>query len=236
MKELLGKLARCNDEFFQNNKKPLDILYGPGKRCFLPYPSCFAIRTVLGYPVSRKSDTHNLTDEKFGETVITAVLQAPSKVKLKDGIPISNQKRRRWSFDLDHSDKHEDEPQIEHANFLQGMRDGVIDRAEPMKWAAWMLHQHELTIYQEDCRKLVASLDAAYRYSVALSKFTNNKNYNFQKQGNITAWGDIFQLFYLCDEQMHFLTADNDFRNYTDGSPQANRVLIYKDFVQSLIP
>jgi|GEM_PF-5089160 len=234
MKELFGRLARCSEEFFEDNKRSLHVLYGSGNRYFLPYPSSFAIQTVLGYPASRKSDTHNLSDEEFGETVTRAVLQARSKAQLRDGIPVPNQKRRMRTFDLDHFDKHEDEAQKEHASLLEGMRDGTIDRPDPMKWAGWILHQHRFKPYDDDCQKLVASLDAAYRYSLALSKFTNNKNYNFQKPGNITAWGDTFQLFYLCDEQMHFLTADKDFRDYVKGSPQANRVLLYKDFVTSV--
>jgi hypothetical protein len=182
----------------------------------------------------RTSPTDDLTDEEFGETVTKAVLQAPSKAQLKDGIPISNQKRRMQQFDLDHFDTHENQPQEEHATLLQRMRDGVISKPEPMQWAAWILHQHDFAPYDDDCQKLVVSLDAAYRYGVALSKFTNNANYDFQRPGNVTAWGDTLQLFYLCDDQMHFLTTDNDFREYTKGSSQARRILIYKDFVRSL--
>jgi hypothetical protein len=233
MKELFGRLARCGDEFFANNKKALQVLYGTGTRCVLAYPACFAIRTVLGYPVSRKYDVKGLRDESFGEKVMKAVLQAPSKAQLKAGIPVSA-KSGRQSFDLDHFDAHEDSAQREHADLLQGIRDRVIDRPEPMKWAAWILRQLELPHYKEDCHKLLAPLDAAYRYGLELSEFAKNENYNFQKPSNITAWGDVNQLFYLCDEQMHFLTADNDFRSYTYGSPQANRIVMYKDFVKSL--
>ena len=77
-------------------------------------------------------------------------------------------------------------------------------------------------------------MDAAYRYGVALSRFTNNPKYDFRRPKNITAWGDTLQLLYLCDAQMHFLTSDNDFREYTKGSSQANRILNYKEFVQSI--
>ena len=42
------------------------------------------------------------------------------------------------------------------------------------------------------------------------------------------------QLYYLCDESMHFLTCEKRFIDYTKGSSQQSRILLYKDFVQSL--
>lgn len=230
MKELFSKIARGNDEHWEQNKRPLHILYGPGERCFLPYPSCFAIRTVLGYPASRNNGSPNLSDEKWSEVNMRAVLRAGSKEQLNTGIPSINQERLGHSFDLDHFDQHENEAQKTLANLLEGMRDGWIDRPEPNIWAAWILHQQGFESYAEDCQKIVDALDAAYKYSTALSKFARNNNYDFRKPGNVTAWGDINQLFYLCDERMHFLTDDNDFTHRANGSSQANRVFLYEDF------
>jgi predicted nucleic acid-binding protein len=36
MKELFVKLARGGDEFFEKNKKPLNVMIGTGRKCFLP--------------------------------------------------------------------------------------------------------------------------------------------------------------------------------------------------------
>ena len=99
MKELFGKLARCADKYFEENKKPLNILFGPGRRQFLPYPSVFALRTVLGLgSVSRKSGDLNVGDEELAEFEITAVIDARTKAQLKAGIPSRNDSKRIKTF------------------------------------------------------------------------------------------------------------------------------------------
>src|SRR5262245_45314142 len=52
-KELLTKLNRGSDDYFQRNKEPLQVLFRPSKRHVLPYPSVFAVRTILGIKVAR---------------------------------------------------------------------------------------------------------------------------------------------------------------------------------------
>jgi hypothetical protein len=136
------------------------------------------------------------------------------------------------SFDLDHFDIHENEPQNRHADLLQGIREGRIDMPEPEKWAAWILHQHELTPYTEACEKLSVALDAAYRFSCSLSKMARDKGYDFR--AHASDWGDATQLFYLCDDAMHFLTFDGDFRHRTKDSAQGSRILLYPEFVKAI--
>jgi hypothetical protein len=99
-------------------------------------------------------------------------------------------------------------------------------------WAASILETHDLTPYTETCERLVARLDAAYRFDYALCEMAKTQNYDFKKHAN--DWGDVLQLFYLCDEAMHVLTADQDFCNRTKGSFQSSRILIYSEFVRSL--
>jgi len=234
MKELLGKVARCADQYFAQNKRPLNVLFGTGGRQFLPYPSVFALRKALGLQsLSRKNEYGDLTDEQWAESVLIAVLQAPSKAQLKAGIPIrKGGKRILQTFDLDHFDKHENQPQNEHADLLQGIREGRINMPDPMKWAAWILHQHGLTPYTADCRKLISALDAAYRFSCTLSKMSKDTGYDFHVHAS--DWGDALQLHYLCDASMHFLTFDQNCRNHVEGSAQASRILLYREFVCSV--
>jgi hypothetical protein len=181
LKELLGRLARCADQYFERNKAPLRVLYGPAKRRFLPYASVFALRTVLGLQsVARKSKTHSLSEELWAEAVLKAVLDAPSKAQLKAGIPIrkGTKPMMQW-FDLDHFDQSENKPQTEFADMLQGLREDRNDMPEPMTWAAWILHYHELTPYTDQCRELYAALDAAYTFTSTLSKMSKDKGYDF---------------------------------------------------------
>jgi len=227
LKELLTKLGRGSDDCFQRNKEPLRVLYGPAKRRFLPYPSVFAIRSVLGVSIARNYKS-NLAEENVLEAVLRAAIVAPNKAALRSGIRARGQ-RRFTRIDLDDFDAHENAPQNEHAELLQGIREGTIDKPERRKWSAWILHQCGLTPYFDDCEQLGGALDAAYCFSLSLSKFANDRGYDFKKRAS--DWGDTFQLFYLCDDSMHFLTKDADFRNRTRDSPQSCRILTYKEFV-----
>jgi predicted nucleic acid-binding protein len=231
-KELFSKLARGSDEYFQQSKESLRVLFRPSKRRFLPYPSVFAIRTILGkIDVARESDS-GLTEEEEAEASFKAVLDAPSKAALKSGIKARHRKRRVQFFDLDHFDQHEDGPQREHTELLKGIRAGTINKPDPIAWAAWILEPHGLQPYTDDCEKLVKGLDAAYRYGFSLTKMAKNESYDFK--AHASDWGDTLQLFHLCDESMHFLTLDADFRNRTTGSPQRDRILLYPEFLRSL--
>jgi len=228
-KELLTKLSRGSDDYFQRNKEPLRVLYGPAKRHFLPYPFVFAIRTTLGIKVARNYNS-NLTEEEVLEAVLKATIDAPNKTALRNGIR-SRSQRKFTRFDLDDFDTHENAPQKESAELLQGIREGTIDKPERRKWAAWILHPWGLTPYTDKCEKLADALDAAYRFTLSLSKLARDKGYDFNTHAS--NWGDTLQLFYLCDESMHFLTQDADFRNRTTNSPQSCRILTYGEFVRS---
>jgi predicted nucleic acid-binding protein len=232
LKELLGKIARGSDDYFERNKAPLRVLYGPARPRFLVYPHVFALRTILRIQSAARMDTSGLPEEEWSRRVLEAVLDAPSKAQLKNGIPIRNHKRRMQTFDLDDFDVQENEPQNKHADLLQGIREGTIDIPEREKWAAWILHEQGLTPYTAACENLSVALDAAYRFSCSLSKMAKDKGYDFR--AHASDWGDSTQLFYLCDEAMHFLTFDQDFRHRTKGTSQSSRILLYPEFVKSI--
>jgi len=182
--------------------------------------------------VARESDS-GLTEEEEAEASLKAILDSPSKAALKSGIAVRHRKRRMQFFDLDHFDTHEDKPQKEYSDLLDGIRDGRINRPEPIAWATWLLEPHGLPAYDADCEKLVKGLDAAYRYGFFLTTLADNKSYQFKDHAS--DWGDTLQLFYLCDESMHLLTLDADFHNRTKGSYQRDRILLYTEFVRSLV-
>ena len=133
-----------------------------------------------------------MSEEVWEEAVLKAVLDAPTKAQI--------------DIDLSEIDKDENAPQNEHADLLQDMREGQIDKPSPRKWAAWILHQFGFTPFTDQCDRLVTALDAAYRFSCTLSRMSRDKGYDFHAPRHITDWGDASQLFYLCDESMRFLT------------------------------
>jgi predicted nucleic acid-binding protein len=234
LKELFSKLARGDEAHFDQNKGPLKVLDTPAKKTFLPYPHVFALRTVLRIMSAARSDCSGLAEEEWARAVLRAVLDAPSKRNLKHGIPVRNRRDQIQTFDLDHFDAHENRPQHEHAQLLQGIREGRVEKPEPKKTAAWILQDLGFTPYTKHCEKLASSLDAAFRFSSALSKLSRDKGYDYG--AHASDWGDSLQLFYLCDPSMHLLTSDGDFRTRTKGSLQSSRILLYSEFVGSLLP
>ena len=120
-KELIVGVARCDDAHFNKNKERLRVLCSLDSGTFLPYPPVFALRMVLGlHSAARTSETGNVSEEVWEEAVLKAVLAAPIKAQIK--------------IDLNDIDKDENVPQNEHADLLQGIREGQIDKPSPRKW------------------------------------------------------------------------------------------------------
>jgi hypothetical protein len=235
LKELFGKLARGGDIYFETNKRPLKVMLEAGNDGFLAYPAVSVLRVVLGIPsLSRTSDYVTLPDEEWSEKVLTAVLQAPSKAQLKSGIPLQGHPGCHQTFDLDHFDQHENQPQTEYADINQGLREGYTDMPEPDTWCKELCKPFGHTPTPEQLVTMKAVLDAAYTYQCKLSGMSKNKNYDFHSGSNVTAWGDVLQLFYLHDDSTYFLTTDKDFQSYCQGSTQRNRILFYSDFAETL--
>jgi hypothetical protein len=231
MKELFSKAARGGDSFFEQNKRPLRISDEFGKCSMLPYPAVSALRPIFGDHICRKGTYHNLRDEEWSAMVLEAVLDAPSKAELKRGIPVRGSKTQMRTFDLDDFDQHENGPQNEHADLLAGLRNGTTHISEPTALAGFIARDFGIEAAPEQLARLAASLDAVMKFSESLYRLSKNKGYDFYKHAN--DWGDVTQLFYLCDESMHFLTWDGDFKNHASDSPQSSRILLYPEFVRS---
>lgn len=230
LKELFAKLSRGKDDYFEENKGPLSVLCGFLQPGFLPYPPVFALRTVLGLPVARRSRLPFPEEQRY-EIVLRAVLQCSSKAQLKAGVPCPGRPRGVLSFDLDHFDRHENEAQAEHLRLLQRMRAGGVETSSREELASLLIRDCGQTHDAESCNRLANALEAAYRFSDNLSKESkNNSQANLEKRE--TDWGDIMQLYYLCDESMRFLTYDKKCRNQVHGCVQQNRILLYGELAR----
>jgi hypothetical protein len=230
VKELLGKVSRGDEEHFCENRKPLRVLCDFPRREFLPYPPIFALRTVLGLKtVARRSA---LPEEELSETVCKAVLDASGKTELMKGVPYPDRPGGRLKFNLDDFDSHENRPQEKHLNLLQRMQKGSVEMSDRTELAEFLLRDCGQVPEKDSCRRLGDALDAAYVFTRNLCLLSNCKEAHLEKRAN--DWGDIMQLYYLCDETTHFLTFDRKCRNQTQGSTQRHRILLYKDFARSL--
>jgi hypothetical protein len=75
---------------------------------------------------------------------------------------------------------------------------------------------------------LLEGLDAAYRFQAHLWHFIKDPNYDFAAHGPEIV--DAYQLYYLCDHEMHFVTSERKLRNKVSESPQGARILSFEEF------
>jgi hypothetical protein len=221
LKEILAGLAGVHAKQFERCKERLGILYRFLNPHFLPYPHVFAIRTVLGFKwVSRRNEASNIEEEKWLEASLKAVLSARSKPEVED---------------LLKDFVRENEPQEEHVNLLNGIRGDRIDRPHPLTWAGWILEPFGVQPTKERCHDMAARLDGAFDFSDALV-CDRLKNPSYDPSGkHASDWGDCCQLFYLCDESMHMLTASRrDFRDLVKRSTQKSRILLWREFINNV--
>ncbi len=130
---------------------------------------------------------------------------------------------------MDHFALHENGPQKEHAELLEGVRTGQINRPDPIKMSASIMEAHGLTPDTGDCVKLAGALDAAFKYEGVLADFAKNKGYDYDKHQS--DWGDALQLMYLCDPNFLFVTYERELRKRLQHSPQAARICRWSDFL-----
>jgi hypothetical protein len=235
LKEILVRLARGQDDFFEQNKCALRRLVG-GRRLdnitYFDKPPLFAIERVLGMNVRPRIEIDGgppILLKEWAIRVIKSILKAPTKAALKTGVKVREFRKTHFTFDLDHFDSAENGPQGEHADLLQGIRTGTIDTGNRMIMSAWLLEQAGITPISAHCQLLSTRLDAAWRYALWLCGQAKNQNYDFHRHRS--DWDDANQLFYLCDPSVYILTLDGDFRARAAGSTQSNQILAYRDFL-----
>lgn len=222
IKEIFGRLARSSESRFEEAKASLLALCAPAAPQFLPYPAAFALRTVLGLKAVARRVRIFESEERLVETISAALLKGLSKAEVK----------LLHHFDLDHFDKHENTPQGRFKDINEGLRTGKTEGHDRLVIAECLLQDFSQESDMESCAKLAAGIDAALTFSETLSHRTGDKGFDFGK--HLTDWGDLMQLYYLCDERMHFITLDKRIGPMIQRSSQSSRVLLYGDFVNSL--
>jgi hypothetical protein len=221
LKEIFAGIARSSDEHFERAKVRLHSLCEPYSPQFLPCPAVFAVRTLLELSnVARRVWIAN-SEEDLYRSISGALLDGMSKDALKS----------QFSFDLDQFDDHEDQAQSRFALQNEGLRAGKTAEPDRSVMASCILEDLHLSSNPDSCQKLVIGLDAACTFTEVLCRQSKNPQFSFQKHRN--NWGDMMQLYYLCDESMHFVTSDTRIRPKVSGSSQESRILLYDDLVKS---
>ena len=222
LKEIFAGIARSSDEYFEKSKVRLHSLCKPCSQQFLPYPAVFAVRTLLGLSNVARRVWVGDSEEDLYRKISNALLNGMSKDEL----------RNQFRFDLKSFDDHEDQPQSRFADQNEGLRTGKTAEPNRIDIARCLLEDLHLSPDPDWCKKLVAGLDAAYTFTEVLCRQSKNQQFSFQRHPN--DWGDMMQLYYLCDESMHFVTMDGKCKSKAERSLQGTRIVLYKDFVQSI--
>jgi hypothetical protein len=227
--ELLRGLARGKSEFFQQNLEALRVLVAAGRRRFLTMPGQFVLMYVLGLSPAKPgfSPAHF---EKWSKVIF----KARDRRSLELGkVRFRHIFRKEFGFSFQTVTKQHEAGMEAHLNQLQALRDGELAIPPSRdRWAAVILKSLGLRPSPGECQRLGGALDAAYEYDQHLWSLVVSSNYNFAKHR--TDWIDQQQLYYLADDQMHFLTGEQRIKRRAGNSPQRSRILTLDEFVSLL--
>lgn len=215
--ELLIKIGRGNEEYFEKNRKSLRVLAAdPEKLIFLDFPGSHLLRHIFGL----------LPTVKFGpeefRSWIQVVLSASSLDDSVRGNVDLGDKERLFGLDFNLIDAQLQEGKDDHRLILEGIRDGSNHHVDVLAWASETLTELGREPNSEDCKKAAHALEAAYLFDVYLWKQAKNQTYDFGRHD--TDWIDRQQLFYLSDSQVLFITEDVNLLQETRKSSQAARI------------
>jgi hypothetical protein len=223
--EILLGIAHGDDAHFEENRKPLKILYPTHEKRFLDMPGSFAAQTVL-----RRQPKPNLTSPEVFTDQARVVIQAESKADLLSG-RVHTRWNPKYSRGMDFSilSRQMVEGKKDHVESLEQLRTGALAVPPAEEWARlWMLSLG-IAASPEECALVAAALDAGYLYECFLWNEAAVGQYKFAK--HTSDWIDSQLLYYLCDPQIHLLVDDVQLIKRIAGSPQSSRVFPYTEFV-----
>lgn len=225
--ELLRGVVNGGDEYFNENRRSLQIMAGKGKPRFLPFGVTFALKHVLGVD----STITPLSAGEFQSSFET-VLRADDKQTLLDGRVKHPFSSKNFGFRKHLIDKPLTEGAEHNVKLFEQYRELGRPDQTPLEWA------RELAAENGDCRlteaqalKLGEALDGAYEYDKYLWHRARREKYDFA--GHPGDWVDQQQLLYLCDKRMHFLTTERAIRDNCAKSSQSSRILLLHDVLHS---
>jgi hypothetical protein len=224
--EIILGIAHGDDAHFEDNKKSLAILYPTHPTRFLDMPGLFVVRTVLRR--RPHGDFPSPASFKFEARIM---MRASSKADLRSGsVRMPESQKYSRGLDLGLLIGQMDKGRKQHVDTLNQLRIGTLAAPPAEEWARlWMLSLG-ITATPEECARVAAALDAAYRYECFLWNEAATGQYKFANHAS--DWIDSQLLYYLCDREMHLVVDDAQLKNRIAGSPQSDRVVTYTEFVK----
>jgi len=215
--ELIAGLHTGQPEFFNQNREALRVLYPAGKKKVLPVLKVFVPFQLFGERRAPGPATPNL------DLWIRMVLKSKDRASLESGQMKVGAGRRKLGLDLGNVNKQMRDIENGYATYFRRFVDAEVPDLTRELWVDFVLKEYDEE-FRLNHRDLVAvRTDAAYHFSVTLWRLAKDPRYNIHRYKSELV--DAQQLYYLCDENLVFLTSDSRLKNKILMSTQANRVL-----------
>ncbi len=219
--EVLIRIGRGDQRYFERNRKALQVLVGTKKnKPFLEFPAHFLLKHVVDNTTPAKIQPRDF------EQWTQLVLKAQDKTKLELGAIKSSYPRRTYGLDFSLVDQQLQDGKDYHRHMLEGVRVGSKVYTSALLWTAGLLEGMSIKPYKKICEKVSKALEAAYCFDEYLWKQAKNPQYDFRKHDS--DWIDGQQLFYLCDENVWFVTQDKNILQETKKSLQNTRIIPFQ--------
>ncbi len=221
--ELLNGLAGAND--FEASKKPLKILYGVGRRKFLPLPVVFVLKKLSQEIPGGIEDFTQAKAERW----LRVVLTAENKHALLTGSVAEPGRKVGFGVNLHESREAIDRMKRGQINRIQSLQAGDIVPAPPVFWVnAFFRMFLSRDGTSEELAILRDKLDIVYQLECWIWKHTSGASkLNPERQGTLAA--DGLQLYYLADANNYFLTTDKDLKMKVEGSRQSSQIILWEE-------
>lgn len=224
--ELIAGLATGKSEFFHRNQEPLRVLYPVGRKQVLPVLKVFVPFHLFGETRKPAPSTPNL------DLWIRIVLKARNRGEVESGRMSVG--ARKLGLDLADVNRQIRDIEDAYAKYFRKFAETQVPELTRELWADFVLRGYSDEFRHRNRNLVSPNTDAAYRFSTSLWQLAKDPRYNIEKYKSDLV--DAQQLYYLCDENLTFLTSDTRLKNKIVGSSQADRVLTFQDVRALLAP
>jgi hypothetical protein len=177
LSELLDGLRRSADSHFDEHKERFRLMAFGRTPIFLPFPSTFALKTVLGI-----SSPGVAIGPRDFEQWFEIVLRSKSRHQLLEGlVPHPVDRLRTYGISPDVIHEQMEQGKQLHRERLADMGSIPIPFKTGPAWARLLAHDLGHSISTEQSAVLAIALDAAYTYECSLRRIATEGNYNFAK-------------------------------------------------------
>lgn len=216
--ELSEGLLLGDEDHFELNQSRLRRLYNLSAcRVFLPLPKYYVLQQL--FDIERQPPPEIETDY---ELCLKVAIAARNKDQLDSGVLVPGAVDL-YRLNLDKLVSEFAASRGKYVDLMNVFRAGRWDGSDWVPWMRGTITHLGLEISDSNLRSVASGLDAMYHYQAAVFGLLQADGFDFSKHTSDLVDGQLLQ--YLCDPNLHFVTADKKMRNRTARSTQASRIL-----------